>query len=195
MMIKKIGRRLLYDKYTFRYQEYKKALFRYYLMNTVVNSIPSHKFRQFYYRYWGMKIGKNTTIRRNVIVTRPNEIEIGDNVLIGNNCHFQGQGGITIGNNVNISSYSRIWTGSHDMNCPDFSASFEPVVIEDYAWVSVGVTILQGVTIGKGVVVMAGAIVTKNVEPYSIVGGIPAKKVGERNRNLRYILKHQPLFY
>jgi acetyltransferase-like isoleucine patch superfamily enzyme len=183
------------NKYTLRIRKYKKSLFKYYLMNTVVNSTPSHKFRQFYYRHYGMKIGENTTIRRNVLITHPNRIEIGNNTLIGNNCHFQGQGRIIVGNNVNFASYSKIWTGSHDINCPDFSASFEPVFIEDYVWVSAGATILQGMSIGEGAVVMAGAIVTKNVEPFSIVGGIPAKKVGERNRNLRYNLKYQPLFH
>jgi maltose O-acetyltransferase len=61
-------------------------------------------------------------------------------------------------------------------------------------WIASRVTILHGVTIGEGAVVAAGAVVTKDVEPYSIVGGVPAKKIGERNKNLEYTLSHKPFF-
>ena len=59
-------------------------------------------------------------------------------------------------------------------------------MIKDYAWLGVGCTVLQGVTIGRGAVVAAGAVVTKDVGDYEIVGGIPAKKIGTRNRDLDY---------
>lgn len=190
-----IGNYIFRNTFVIRFREFRKSLFRYYLMNTVVNGIPSRRFRKFYYRYWGMRIGDNTTIGRNFIVTHPNRLEIGHNTIIGWSCHFQAQGGIIIGNNVNFGSYSRIWTGSHDINHSNFSATFEPVVIEDHAWVSTGVIILQGVIIGEGAVVMAGAVITKNVPAYSIVGGVPAEKKGERSRDLQYELQHSPLFY
>lgn len=61
-------------------------------------------------------------------------------------------------------------------------------------WIASRVTILPGVTIGEGAVVAAGAIVTKDVEPYSIVAGVPAKRIGERNKNLEYTLNHMPFF-
>ena len=65
----------------------------------------------------------------------------------------------------------------------------EPVVIEDYVFIGPRVIILPGVTIGKGAIVGAGAVVTKNVEPYAIVGGVPAHVIGERkNKNLNYKL-------
>lgn len=194
-IINSIGRHISHTAFAIRLREFNKSVFRYYLMNTVVNGIPSHKFRKFYYRYWGMKIGDNTTIGRNVIFTDPNRIAIGSNSIIGQSCHFQGKGEIIIGNNVNFGSYSRIWTGSHDINSPNFSASFAPVIIKDYVWVSNDVTILQGVTIEEGAVVMAGAVVTKDVFPYSIVGGIPAEKKGERTRDLHYKIQYSPLFY
>ena len=61
-----------------------------------------------------------------------------------------------------------------------------PIYIDDYVWVGVGATILQNVTIGEGAVVCAGAVVNKNVGAYEIVAGVPAKKIGERKRDLRY---------
>ncbi|HMS72434.1 MAG TPA: hypothetical protein PKB03_05320, partial [Baekduia sp.] len=62
----------------------------------------------------------------------------------------------------------------------------------DRAWVALGATVLGGVTIGEGAVVAAGAVVTKDVEPYSVVGGVPAVKIGDRSRGLRYELDYRP---
>lgn len=181
--------------FTARVREFFKSLFRYYIMNTFVANFPSRRFRLFYYRLWGMKVGVNTSINRKFAVTNPNNVEIGNNTRIGWSCHFQGLGGIKIGNNVNFASYSKIWTGSHDMNSPDFISIYEPVIIGDYVWVSTGVNILQGVKIGEGAVIMAGAVVVKDVEPYSIVGGVPAEKKGERSKDIKYDLPSAPRFY
>lgn len=178
------------------FKKFFAVFFTYYLMNTLVNHTPSRRFRRFYYRRCGMKISGNSTIRRNCTITSPDKISIGFNTRIGSDCHFQGQGGIRIGNNVSFASYSRIWTGSHEVNSPDYMIVHKPVVIEDYVWVSTGVNILQGVTIGKGAVIMAGAVVNRDVEPYAIVGGVPAVKKGERSRDLTYQLSTpSPLFY
>ena len=68
------------------------------------------------------------------------------------------------------------------------------MVIEDYVWIASRATILPGVTIGKGAVVACGAVVTKDVEPMTVVGGVPARKIGERINLLEYELKHNPLF-
>ena len=59
-------------------------------------------------------------------------------------------------------------------------------MIDDYVWIGIGVIVLQGVHIGKGAVVCAGAVVTKDVGEYEIVAGVPAKKIGERNKDLDY---------
>jgi maltose O-acetyltransferase len=75
------------------------------------------------------------------------------------------------------------------MNDPNFGCESAPVVIEDFAWISCRTVVLPGTRIGKGAVVAAGAVVTKDVEPYSIVAGVPAKKIGERSRDLNYYLK------
>ncbi len=170
-------------------------LFQFYFFNTIVGKIPSRRFRVFYYRLCGMKIGEGTTFGRNFRATNPDCISIGSHTRIGLDCHFQGLGGITIGNNVAFASYSRIWTGSHDINSPDFTAYYQPVVIGDYAWISTSVNILQGVTIGEGAVVMAGAVVTNDVPPYTVVGGIPAVKKGERQKGLKYQMQPPSIFY
>jgi maltose O-acetyltransferase len=89
---------------------------------------------------------------------------------------------------VNFSTGVWIWTAEHDMNALDFGATSAPVVIEDYAWLSCRTIILPGVTIGYGAVVAAGAVVTKSVPAFAVVGGTPAKVIGERSRDLNYKL-------
>ena len=72
---------------------------------------------------------------------------------------------------------------------PGFRAIAQPVIIEDYVFIGPRAIILPGVTLGKGAVVAAGAVVTKDVEPFSIVGGVPAKVIGEREpKELHYRL-------
>jgi acetyltransferase-like isoleucine patch superfamily enzyme len=93
-----------------------------------------------------------------------------------------------IGRNVNLSSEVLIRTAQHDYQSPDFKTVFHPVKIEDYVWLGPRCIILPGVTVGEGAVVAAGAVVTKDVEPYTLVGGVPAKKIGERPKNLQYTL-------
>ena len=93
---------------------------------------------------------------------------------------------IIIGKNVNIGSDVKIYTLQHDYNDECFRVVGGPVIIEDYSWISVRAIILPNVKIGEGAVVAAGAVVTKDVKPYTIVGGIPAKYIGERNRKLNY---------
>ena len=91
--------------------------------------------------------------------------------------------GLEIGDNVTIAYDSAIWTLHHEMNSKDFHGKGGTTVIDDYAWICSKSILLPGVHIGRGAVVASGAVVTKDVEPYSVVGGIPAKKIGERKEH------------
>ena len=77
------------------------------------------------------------------------------------------------------------------MHDPLFLEALAPIVVGDYAWLGSKAMVLPGVKIGKGAVVAAGAIVTKDVSPFTVVGGIPARPIGERPRHLRYELNHR----
>jgi len=151
--------------------------------------IPSHHLRRFIYRSLGMKMGKNVVFYYGTQIRDVSGIQLGDGIFIGDNAVLDGRRGIIIGNNVNLSSNVSIWTLQHDHRDPDFSCKAEggQVVIGDRVWLGSNVIVLPGVTIGEGAVCCAGCVVTKDVEPYSVVAGIPAKKVNERPRNLRYI--------
>ena len=81
---------------------------------------------------------------------------------------------------------------SHDDR--DFGVVAAPVTIGDRAWISFRATVLPGVTVGEGAVVAAGAVVTKDVAPFTLVAGIPAKKIADRSRDLRYVIAPPPPF-
>jgi acetyltransferase-like isoleucine patch superfamily enzyme len=142
--------------------------------------------RLYLYRRIGMKVGKGCVIRRGVYLGSPNELELGDGSFIGR-ASLYCTGGIRIGKNVNVSDGAVIITAKHDVNSPKFEAKYQPITIEDWAWIATNAIVLAGVTIGEGAVVAAGAVVTKDVAAYSVVGGNPAKVIGER--------KKQPLEY
>ncbi len=105
-------------------------------------------------------------------------IHIGKNVFINSGCRFQDQGGIIIGDGVLIGHNAVLATLNHDIN-PENRSSMTPapIIIGKNVWIGASATILPGVTIGDGAIVAAGAVVTKNVPPNVIVGGVPAKVI------------------
>jgi len=139
------------------------------------------RLRLYLYRRIGMKVGKECVIRRGVYLGSPNELELGDGSFLGR-ASLYCTGGIRIGKNVNVSDGAVIITAKHDVNSPKFEAKYEPIAIEDWAWIATNAIVLAGITIGEGAVVAAGAVVTKDVPPYSVVGGNPAKVIGERKK-------------
>jgi tetrahydrodipicolinate N-succinyltransferase len=118
-----------------------------------------------------------------------------EGTVINHGCLIYTTGGLVIGRNVSISAGVWMVTGTHDLSDPDFRDEYKPIVIDDYAWIGARATILAGVTIGKGAVVMAGAVVMRDVPPFAVVGGVPARIVGERSlKDPAYSLKYRPLF-
>lgn len=150
--------------------------------------IPSHRIRCALYRFFGMRMGRRAVVYGGAEVRRPEWIEIGDGSIVGNEAILDGRLGIRIGRNVNMSTGVWIWTVQHDYRDSGFADVGGPVVIKDHAWISCRVVILPGVTIGEGAVVGAGSVVTKDVEDFAVVGGVPAKRIGERPRNIKYDL-------
>lgn len=153
----------------------------------LLGHIPSHSIRMIFYRYlYRMKLGKNVKIYKHLDCYRPSRIHIGDGSIIGNDAFLDGREGLYIGRNVNFSGWAKVFTRQHDMDDMFFKVVGGPVKIEDRANISTNSIILPNVSIGEGAVVMAGAVVTKNVEPFAMVGGIPAKFVRYRNKDLKY---------
>ncbi|KKU88582.1 MAG: Acetyltransferase [Candidatus Gottesmanbacteria bacterium GW2011_GWA2_47_9] len=186
---------------------------------TLTGCIPSHTIRLLLYRtIFRVSIGKNSSIHWLARFNLPSGVEIGHNTIIGNDAFLDGRSYRTwtpgqnkfatyiqeffraknrplqIGNNVSIAGEVRIFTMQHDIDDPNFKEVGEPVVIDDYVVIGTRVTILPGVHIGEGAVVATGAVVTRDVAPYTVVGGVPAIFIRNREKNLRYTLKFARMF-
>lgn len=159
-----------------------------------MNNFPSRHFRRFIYRCLGAKIGQSVIFRRTEIL-EPQKLIIGDNCSIGWHCLLDARGGVKIDDNVNISSYVKIITAGHDIKSQTFKGTNGKVIIDKNVWLATGCTILEGVHIGEGAVVACGAVVTKDVLPFEVVGGIPAKKISTRNNELDYKVGMPPILH
>lgn len=160
-----------------------------------VGYIPSHTIRNMKYKFFGIKIGKGSTFHMWANFFNPKNIEIGEDTIIGDHAFLDGRDKLTIGSHTDIASSVMIFNSEHDLEKSDFSAIVAPVVISDYVFIGPRVIIMPGVKIGKGAVVAGGAVVTKDVDPFTIVGGVPAKLIGERkNKNPNYKLGRARLF-
>lgn len=161
-----------------------------FLLFKMVGYIPFHFIRNVFYRYvFWMTIGKKVVIYYGLEARSPWNIKIGNGSLIGDKAILDARYGIEVGENVNISTGVWMWTLQHDVNSPTFTSkgTGEKITIGNRAWISSRSTLLPGCDVIEGVVVAAGAVVTRRIEePFTIWGGIPAKKIGERNQNLVY---------
>lgn len=132
-------------------------------------------------------IGENSELMQGVLImTYGGTIEIGARCSINPYSILYGHGNLKIGNDVLIAAHTVIIPANHnfdDIHIPINSQGLttKGIVIDDDVWIGAGCKILDGVTIGKGAVIAAGAVVNKNVPPYTIVGGVPAKELKKRN--------------
>ncbi len=161
----------------------------------IVGFIPFYSIRWLIYSLDGVKIGKDAHIHMGAQFFYLPNIEIGEGTIIGQNAFLDGRDKLKIGKFVDIASDVMIYNSEHDINSDDFKAITAPVEISDYIFIGPRAIILPGVKIGKGAVVAAGAVVTKDVDDFKIVGGVPAQVIGERkNKSLNYVLGRARLF-
>lgn len=137
----------------------------------------------------GIEIGENTIVMHGAVLHVYNfrgmpqsRIKIGRDSLIGEYSIVRGQGGVTIGDRVYTSPFTQLLAVNHvydDPNRPfvEQGITAEGIVIEDDVWLGAGAIITDGVRVGKGAVVAAGAVVTQDVEAHTVVGGVPARRL------------------
>ena len=163
-----------------------------YLLNTFVNKIPFPEIRMELYRRAGMQVHGTSNIMMHCFVLEAHKISIGPNCIIGPFTTLDGRGTMTVGRNVNIAGEVLTIGGHHLVDSPTAEGLIGKVVIEDNAWIAMRATILPGVTVHEGAYVAAAALVTRDVEPYTLVAGVPAKKIRDRSRDIQYKLEHFP---
>lgn len=161
-----------------------------------VGYIPSHTIRKLFYIICGVKMPLfGSTIHMWANFFKPENITIGQDTIVGDHCFLDGRAPLKIGNHVGIASQVLIYNDEHNINSDTYENSFGPVVIEDYVFIGPRAIILPNTHIGKGAVVAAGAVVTKDIPDFEIWGGVPAKKISDRNiKDPQYKLGRPMLF-
>lgn len=131
-------------------------------------------------RLFGAKIPLHCNVYSSCKIFAPWNLEIGDHSTIGPNCIVYNKAKIVIGANVVISQRVHLCSASHDITHPKHALITASIVIKDSAWVAADAFVGMGVTIGEGAVVGARGCVFKDVPPWTVVGGNPAKFIKKR---------------
>ena len=164
-----------------------------YTYNRIITQLPSRKLRISYLQAYLAKVGYKTSIQMRCRFLNGRKVSFGDRNVINFGCLFDGRHyQITTGSDVSIGPEATILTLGHDPQSPSFANKGGDVTIGDRVWIGYRAIILPGITIGDGAVIGAGSVVTKNVEPYTIVAGNPARFIKRRNSALNYQLDYQP---
>jgi len=141
-------------------------------------------FRMLLMRFFGAKLNIKgngyVSVHPRSIITCPWNFEAGNLTSIGNQAWIYALDKIVIGEKTCIGEQVKLLTGYHDISTWNFAFRTKPITIGSCVWIATGATVLPGVTIGDGAVVAAGAVVTKDVEPWTVVGGNPAKVIKRR---------------
>lgn len=150
------------------------------ILNVLLFPLLPKKGRNKLLCLFGTKMEKSLCVYRSVRIYAPWNLNVEDGVVIGPNVEIYNKAKVTIGYQSTISQNVYICTASHDIYLKSLDLVTKPIQIASYSWVASRALILPGVTIGEGAVVAAGAVVVKDVEPWTVVGGNPAKFIKKR---------------
>lgn len=140
------------------------------LVRTALTTLKEALIQKRYQYHW---LTKRVTLLPGVKVIAPHNVCFGEDVLISHRCWLQGGGGLQIGSRVMLGPDVMLITANHDLATRLTTPA--PVVIEDDVWIGAKSVVLPGVRVGHGAIIAAGAVVTKDVPPNVVVGGVPAR--------------------
>lgn len=141
---------------------------------------PMRIFRNGLLRLFGAKLPMHIEVYPSVTIYAPWNLEVGAHSCIGPNVEIYNKAKVVLKDNATISQHSRIYTASHDITSAKHPLITAPVILESFSWVAADAFVGMGVTVGEGAVVGARASVFKDVEPWTVVGGNPAKFIKRR---------------
>ncbi len=159
------------------------------LFSGIIFGLPRHKLFNFiksnFLRLLGSRVGHGITYYPGIRINPGNNIILGDGVDLAWGVLITTSGGIEIGDRTLIGYNTHIFSSNHNIppvpqRIVDAGHSNKKVIIQNDVWIGAGCIILPGVTIGEGAVVAAGSVVTKDVKPFTLVGGVPAVLIKER---------------
>ena len=147
---------------------------------TPEHSKTFNKWRIFLLRCFGAKIGKGCVVKSSCEIWQPWKLELGDYVALSEHAICYAVDKIKIGSQTTVSRETFLCCAGHDISSPIMELTFAPITVGSNCWVAGRATVMPGVTIGDGAVVGAGAVVTKDVAPWMVVGGNPAREIKRR---------------
>jgi acetyltransferase-like isoleucine patch superfamily enzyme len=160
-------------------REREAVLFALWSQLLVLDSPRAGRLRAAGLAWQGAHVGADPFICRGFELYGPAErLWIGDNVFVNAGCRVDVRSQVRIGSRVSIGPGVTLWTTRHELGGPDWRAGrieSAPIVVGDGAWIGANATVLGGVVVGAGSLVAAGAVVIRDVEPHTLVGGVPAK--------------------
>lgn len=163
------------------------------LYNDLISHLPSRRLRLMVLRPWLNNLGQNCGVQLHCRFLHGPGVQLGDRCVINHGCLLDGRRfPIYVGADVSIGPEAAILTLGHDPHSPHFADRGGPVSIGDHVWIGFRAIVLPGVSIGEGAVVGAGAVVSRDVPPFTIVAGNPARQIGSRPAGLSYALFYNP---
>jgi maltose O-acetyltransferase len=158
-------------------------------------AMPGHAFRRSVLRRLaGARVGSDVTIARGVRLTVRRGLRVGDRCIVERSL-LDARGGLSIGADTNISPGVAVLTADHDPRSAHFAGRRRPVVIGPRSWIASRAIVMPGVTLGEGVVVAAGAVVHGDVAAWTMVGGNPARPIGDRPSDAQQRLEPHRRFF
>jgi putative colanic acid biosynthesis acetyltransferase WcaF len=133
-------------------------------------------------RAFGAKLGKNNFVYPDARIWAPWLLETGEVVTIGSGAEVYNPGGVTLGHHTIVSQGAYLCGATHDFNKPEFTYLKRPITTGPYTWICARSIVLPGVRCGEGSVLGAGAVATRDLEPWTVYGGNPARAVKSRDR-------------
>ncbi len=173
-----------------RFARMQTALLAIAVLNAISRTVPFHSPRRLAWSLAGFEVHRTAIMHQGVRWMARRRLSVGEGTIINRGTLIDNRHPVEIGRHVSIAHDSRIYTTGHDYDSPDFAIQTRPVRIEDYAVLFAGAVVMPGVTIGTGAVVLPFAVVTKNVEPMTVVGGVPAVVRGRRTGEPSYRLDY-----
>ena len=168
-----------------------------YVFNHVVNRIPLTGARMRMYAALGVRFDdvSSTNISLGTEMWLGGRLAMGARSTIGQRCYIDARGSIRIDSDVSIAREVALLTATHIPDEPNFAGNVLPVHLHQRCWIGLRALVMPGVDVGEGAIVGAGALVTRDVDPYTIVGGVPAKVLRKRREPMSYELDWRPSWY
>ena len=161
-----------------RREQAMRALWSFGRWLIILSPHPCHAWRRTVLRLFGARVGNQARVHSSTVVFMPWNFELGEWAAVGPEVFIYSLGKVRIGRRATVSYRTHVCAGTHDFTDPTLPLLKPAITIGDDAWVGTDAFIGPGITVGQGAIVAARAVVVKDVEPYTLVGGHPVQKIG-----------------